>query len=116
MLVVFGTLFSSGAMSRWSLKVCQPFSHQRQAISFDAIDTHSALPLVPQEASSFKNLKVPSGGLPCMRKDRRDLSRGHRASVEVDREQYATPGRVSQRTEYGLIRVGTNPRGRLQHQ
>jgi hypothetical protein len=82
-------------MSRWSLKVCQPFSHQRQALSFDAIDTHPALPLVPEEASSFKNLKVPSGGLPRMRKDRRDLSRGHRASVEIDREQYAAPGRVS---------------------
>src|SRR5262249_8025556 len=77
---------------------------------------HPALPLVPEEACRFKHMKVPRRGLPCMRKDCRDLSSGHRASVEIDREQHATPSRMGQRTEDRLIRVRTHSRSRLKHQ
>jgi hypothetical protein len=115
-LFAFDTLFSSNATSHWSLKVRQPLGHQRQALSLDAIDTHPALPLVPEEAGRFKHLKMPSRGLPCMRKDRRDLSGGHRASVEIDREQHAAPSTVRQGPEYRLIGVWTHPRSRLEHQ
>src|SRR5262245_27952787 len=109
-------LFSSSATSHWSLKVRQPLVHQRQALSLDAIDTHPALPPVAEEARSFKHLEVARGGLPCMRKDRRDLSSGHRASVEKDREQNAAPSGVGQRTEDLLICVWTHSRSRLKHQ
>jgi hypothetical protein len=103
-------------MSHWALKMRQPLAHQRQSLSLDAINTHPALSLVGEQAGGFKHLKMPSRGLPCMRKDRRDLSGGHRASIEIDREQHATPSSVGQRAKYRLIRVWTHPRSRLEHQ
>src|SRR5262245_51606022 len=115
-IFVFDILCSSRAMSHRSLKVRQPLTHKCQALSLDAIDTHPTLPLVLEEASGFKNLKVPRGRLPRMRKDRRDLSGGHCAAVEIDGKQHAAPSRVGQRTEYRLIRVWTDPRSRLEHQ
>src|SRR5262249_4038989 len=106
---------SSRAMSHGFLKVRQPLAHKRQALSLDAVNTHPALPLVLQEASGFKNLKVPRCRLPCMRKDRRDLSGGHCAAVEIDRKQHAATSWVGQRTEYRLIRVSADPRSWLEH-
>jgi hypothetical protein len=103
-------------MSHGSLKVRQPVAHKRQALSLKAINTHPALPLVLEEAGGFKNLKVPRRRLPCMRKDRRDFAGGHCAAVEIDRQQHAAPSWVGQRTEYRLIRVCADPRGRLEHQ
>jgi hypothetical protein len=105
--LVADIVFSSCAEFRRGLKVRQPIAHQRQSLSLDAIDTHPALPLVCEQPCSLKNLKVPGRGLPCMFKHRRDLSGTHRASIEVDREQHATPGRVGQRPEYILIRVSS---------
>ena len=92
-------------MSHRALKVRQPIVHQRQSLSLDAINTHPALPLVCEQTSGLKNLKMPGRSLPCMRKHRRDLSGSHRASIEIDREQHAAPRRVGERPEYSLIRV-----------
>src|SRR5262245_40948755 len=113
---VFDILRSLLATSHGSVKVRQPLAHKRQALSLDAINTHPALPLLLEEASGFKNLKVPRRRLPCMRKDCRDLSSGHCAAVEIDREQHAAASWVGQRTEYRLIRVCADPRSRLEHQ
>src|SRR5262245_20152008 len=113
---VFDILCSSRALSHGSLKVRQPLTHKRQALSLDAIDTHPALRLVLEETSGFKNLKVPRRRLPRMRKDCRDLSGGHGAAVEIDRKQHAAPSGMGQRTEYRLIRVCADPRSRLEHQ
>ena len=111
-----GSLFSSSATSHWSLKMRQPLAHQRQALVFDVIDAHPALPLMPEEAGSFEHLKVPRRRLPGVRKDRRDLSGGRCASVEIDREQHAAPSGVRQRAEDRLIRVRTRLRGAFRHQ
>jgi hypothetical protein len=91
------------------LKVRQPIAHQSQSLSLDAINTHPALPLVREQTSGLKNLKVPGCGLPRMRKHRRNLSGSHRASTEIDREQHAASSRVGQRSEDILIRVSPRP-------
>jgi hypothetical protein len=98
------------------LKVRQPIAHQRQSLSLDVINTHPALPLVCEQTSGLKNLKMPGRGLPGMRKHCRDFSGSHRASIEIDREQHAASSRVGERPEDILIRVSPHSRSRLRHQ
>jgi hypothetical protein len=97
------------------LKVRQPIAHQRQSLSLNAINTHPTLPLVREQTSGLKNLKMPGRGLPCMREHRRNFSGSHRASIEIDSEQHAAPSRVGQRPEDILIRVSPHPRCRFRH-
>jgi len=94
------------------LKVRQPITHQRQSLSLDAVDAHPALPLVREQTSGLENLKVAGRGLPGVRKHGRDLSGRHRAPIEIDRQQNATPSWVGQRPKHCLIRVWPPPRSR----
>lgn len=72
----------------------QPVPHEFKSFALNSVNTHSALPLVREQSSGFKDLEVSGCGLPRVLKDRRYFPSCHRAAVEVDGEQHAPPGGV----------------------
>jgi hypothetical protein len=64
----------------------QPIPHQFESFVLNSVNTLPALPLMRNQTSGLKDLKMSRCRLPRMLEDRRYFSGCHGATVEVNRE------------------------------
>ena len=66
---------------------------------------HPTLPLVPEKLGRLEDLQVPCRRRPGLLEHTGDLAGGHRAALEVHREQDATTHGVGERREHCLVGI-----------
>src|SRR5215472_19361539 len=87
----------------------KPISHQLQPLGLDSVNPSSSFFLVSQEAGRFQDLKMPGCGWPGALEGSGYFPGCHRAAVEVDRNQHATPGCARECGKHRLINVHAPP-------
>src|SRR5262249_19473274 len=101
-LVIFGPLRVSARVSR---EPREPIAREVQAVTINLVAPHPSLPLVPEKPGRLEDLQVPRRRRPGLLEHTGYLAGGHRAALEIHREQDATTHGVGERREHCLIGI-----------
>jgi hypothetical protein len=88
-----------------ALEPAKPIARERQAGLGECIDAGSPAAFVAHYAGRFERLEVPRRGRPGMGEQAGNRAGAHLAAGEIEADQDAPPGRVSQCSEDGFISV-----------
>jgi len=87
-------------------QLCEPVACERQPAAVQAVNPQAAVADVRQHAGSLEYLQVTRRRRPRVLEHRRDIAGCHRAALEVERHDDASPDGMCERREERLVRVG----------